>query len=266
MHPSSLLKVQCFLEHYADEIPTGGDRTRVLEVGSKSYHVQDTYRPLFGDEQFRYTGLDLEAGPNVDLVPAKGAVWDELERESVDLVVSGQTFEHNPFFWVTFAEMARVLSPGGFAVIVAPGAGNIHRYPYDCWRFYPDSWLGLCAFTGLELVETLFESDETAERVPGGSWRDCAMIARKPRLEGAAAKTFYERLDQIAKPFAQGSIPMPAPLLERGPAFGRYEEKVKELHPVRPIRSLSRRLQGKGVPNLERDEHFLGSAGRPPKS
>lgn len=266
MHRSSLLKVECFLEHYRDQLPRSAEKCRVLEVGSKAYHVQDTHRPLFEGDRFAYTGLDLEAGPNVDLVPAKGIVWDELPEESFDVVVSGQTFEHNPFFWVTFAEAARVLSPGGFLVVVAPGAGDIHRYPYDCWRFYPDAWLGLCAMTGLELVETLFESDETAERVPGGKWRDCAVIARKPALEGASKEAFYAQLGRIAAPFAEGAPALPPPHLERGPAFRLYEDSVKASHPHRPVRALRRRLQGKGVPQLEQDSHFLGSEGRPART
>ena len=33
---------------------------------------------------------------------------------------------------------SRVLVPGGLACIIAPGAQGVHRFPVDCWRFYPD--------------------------------------------------------------------------------------------------------------------------------
>lgn len=35
--------------------------------------------------------------------------------------------------------MARILEPGGTMLVVAPSAGIVHRYPFDCWRYYPDS-------------------------------------------------------------------------------------------------------------------------------
>ena len=57
----------------------------------------------------------------MDLVPKHPFVWNEIANETFDFVVSGQTFEHNPFFWITFAEMARVLTQGGLLLIIAPG-------------------------------------------------------------------------------------------------------------------------------------------------
>ncbi len=139
---------------------------------------------------------------NAYLVPAHNFLWNEIEDETFDLCISGQTFEHNPFFWVTFSEIARILSPGGVMCIIAPGAGPVHRYPYDCWRFYPDSWRSLCLLSGMVLVEDYFETDETASLVPGGKWRDCALIARKPVLEGALREEFYDQLGKIAAPFS----------------------------------------------------------------
>jgi ubiquinone/menaquinone biosynthesis C-methylase UbiE len=36
-----------------------------------------------------------------------------LRSNSVDVVVSGQAFEHIPFVWVSITEIARVLRRGG---------------------------------------------------------------------------------------------------------------------------------------------------------
>ncbi len=113
MHKSSLLKAEFFLKHYGESLPESGGLHRVLEIGSKSYESQDSYKPLFPEERFKYTGLDIEAGPNVDLVPAHNFLWNEIEDETFDLCISGQTFEHNPFFWVTFSEIARIPHPEG---------------------------------------------------------------------------------------------------------------------------------------------------------
>jgi SAM-dependent methyltransferase len=224
MHLSSLLKARLFVETYAGRGPAAAGRRRVLEVGSKSYDAQQTYRPLFPPEAFDYVGLDVEPGPNVDVVPAAGYVWDEIGDDSFDLCVSGQTFEHNPFFWVTFGEIGRILKPGGHAFICAPGAGSVHRFPYDCWRFYPDAWRALAALTGLELVESWFESDAAAEAMPGGMWRDSCAIVRKPAGDAAALN---DRLRALAAPhrgrgFALPDLPPP------GPAFGAYAAKAAE--------------------------------------
>jgi SAM-dependent methyltransferase len=58
---------------------------------------------------------------------------------SVDVVLSSSCFEHSEFFWLLFLEILRVLRPEGLFYLNAPSNGPFHRYPVDCWRFYPDS-------------------------------------------------------------------------------------------------------------------------------
>lgn len=200
MHVSSLAKMDSFLRVYAKEFPKGHDRTRLLEIGSKSYEGQPTYRKLIDDKSIQYTGLDLEEGLNVDLVPASGYVWPEITDESFDVCISGQTFEHNPFFWVTMAEISRVLVPGGFVCIIAPASQAVHRYPLDCWRFYPDSWAALCSLTGLDPIEIYVETDQMALNVIDGHIRDSMLIARRPLHRTQAIK---DRLKLITEPLKE---------------------------------------------------------------
>lgn len=245
MHASSLLKAELFLKHYAGKLPAGVARPRVLEVGAKSYNDHDTYRSLFPSERYAYTGLDVEPGGNVDLVPADGYVWTEIGNEAFELCISGQTFEHNPFFWVTFSEIARVLVPGGYACIIAPGAGQVHRFPYDCWRFYPDSWASLCALTGMTLVESYFESDDTAFVVPGGKWRDSALIMQRPVLSAAGTQSFYARLAEIVTPFRGRPFTMPSPAGGKGSCFTDYEARVRAQYGTGAFKAIGERLQGR---------------------
>jgi SAM-dependent methyltransferase len=49
-------------------------------------------------------------------------------------------------FWLVFLEIMRVLKPNGLFYLNAPSNGNFHRYPVDCWRFYPDSGNALVAW------------------------------------------------------------------------------------------------------------------------
>ena len=231
MHFSSYAKAELFLREYGIELERADALVRVLEVGSKSHHEQDTYRDLFPGGRFAYTGLDIEDGRNVDIVPNNPFIWNEIADCSFDLCVSGQTFEHNPYFWITFAEMARVLAPGGLAFVVAPGAGHVHRYPVDCWRFYPDSWPALCTLTGMELVESYFEGDELAARVEGGAWRDSAVIARKPLLDGDALGMFHQRLEKIVRLFHDEKLPVGRPTRE-GRWVQAYRDEMKARAPL----------------------------------
>lgn len=258
MHASSRIKVETFLKVYGQQIPRPSGKPRVLEVGSKSFSEQDTYRPLFDSDLYDYSGLDVESGLNVDIVPGKGYVWDEIANESFDLCISGQTFEHNPFFWVTFAEMSRVVSPKGFIFVVAPGAGEIHRYPYDCWRFYPDSWLALCSITGMEHIESYFESDDIARIVPGGMWRDSALIARKPEFNSADSENFYDQIGKLTSAFRTLDLSIGTPNLELGPCFKEYERSVTTAYQNSRLKNFRKLLRGKLPPLLQKGASFLG--------
>lgn len=203
MHQSSYAKMESFFRAYGGEFPEHLGKTRVLEVGSKAYEGQPTYRRLIDESCQHYTGLDLEPGLNVDIVAKSGFVWPEIDDCSFDVCISGQTFEHNPYFWVTMAEISRCLAPGGYACIIAPGAGVVHRYPLDCWRFYPDSWAPLCALVGLEPLEVYFETDAMALSVVDGHMRDSMVIARKPGTHDVATN---DRLTAITAPFRESNF------------------------------------------------------------
>ena len=111
MHQSSLLRMEWFAQKY---LPGLSEKGTVLDVGS--YAVNGSYRELFSDGGFHYTGLDVAPGPNVDFVVKNPYIWPELHDASFDVAISGQCFEHIEFPWLTMGEIARVLRPGGGAV------------------------------------------------------------------------------------------------------------------------------------------------------
>lgn len=199
--------MQAFHDHYMD------GPARVLEVGSKASQPHDTYRSLF--DGCDYLGLDVVAGPNVDYVPADAFHWAELEDESFDVVISGQMLEHNPYPWITFAEIARVLKKDGLVCTIAPSAGPVHRHPLDCWRFYPDSASAFCAYVGLDLVESYVESGQD-RMVKGHAWGDHMMIARRTSVDP-------ERLASIVAL----RVAPPQPAIGGGPASDMYEDSVR---------------------------------------
>jgi SAM-dependent methyltransferase len=158
---------------------------RIVDVGSLD--VNGTYRPLFATPPWTYIGVDMAAGPNVDLVLRTPYVWREILTDAIDVVISGQAFEHIPFFWITMLEIARVLKPDGLCCILAPSSGPEHRYPVDCWRFYPDGMRALADFARLDTVEAVTQWENTGDEI-SDAWHDTTLVCRKPLLSAWASR------------------------------------------------------------------------------
>lgn len=174
MHTSSLEHIDRLVGKY---LPTT-DGLNVLDIGSMD--VNGTYKRFFSSSQCQYLGVDMVAGPNVDIV-LKNSYRLPLASFSQDVVVCGQVFEHVQFFWLTWLEMIRVLRPGGHILLVAPSRGPEHRYPQDCWRFYPDGFEALALYGGLELMEV--STDWLPHRSEDSApWGDTVGVFRQRRL------------------------------------------------------------------------------------
>tara|TARA_B100000886_G_scaffold339482_1_gene305075 strand:- start:1046 stop:1747 length:702 start_codon:yes stop_codon:yes gene_type:complete len=132
MHVSALKSFIDFKEKYLKSID---GEIKVVEIGSQS--VNQSIKDLL-DKKFKYTGVDIIAGENVDLV-LKDPYKLPFENNSVDVVVSISTFEHTDFFWLTYLEILRILKPEGLFFLNVPSNSKYHRHSNDNWRFYPDS-------------------------------------------------------------------------------------------------------------------------------
>lgn len=179
MHLSSYQHMQDLIGRYLDR----SRRMEILDIGSCDVVTPDpaqpgSYRPLFENPGWRYRGIDLVPGKNVDIV-LPDPYRLPLPGGAADLIVSGQAFEHVEFFWLTFLEMARVTKPGGYIFLIAPSRGPEHRYPTDCWRFYPDSYRALARYAGLELAEVT--TDWAPHPVADSAqWGDTVGVFRRP--------------------------------------------------------------------------------------
>ncbi len=171
MHVSSYQHMQDVVARYL----SAQQPLSVVDIGA--YDVNGSYRSLFGNAGWSYVGIDLEAGPGVDIV-LTSPYRLPFASGSVDVVISGQAFEHIEFFWMTWLEMVRVLKPGGMIFLIAPSRGPEHRYPQDCWRFYPDGYRALAKYGECELVEV--STDWEPHPDPGSSdWGDTLGVFRK---------------------------------------------------------------------------------------
>jgi len=154
MHPSAYANAERFADRYLAGLSPG----KLLDVGSLD--VNGSLRPIFTNRGWHYTGIDRQAGKNVDIVNRRHTL--PFYPETFQVVVSSSALEHDPCFWITFWEMVRVVEPGGLIYICVPSQGKYHAHPVDCWRFQPDCWLGLAEWCPrAELVECYIDpSDE----------------------------------------------------------------------------------------------------------
>jgi SAM-dependent methyltransferase len=139
----------------------------VLDFGSGTSPNQTmTHRSLLGGYDVDYTGVDVREGNNIDTVMPK-PYKIPLKSRSVDVVLTGQVFEHVPFFWASLLEIARVMRPHALLLMTVPSRGHVHT-EQDCWRFYPDGVKAMAAWSRLELVEvfTDFPPRYPAEQDP----------------------------------------------------------------------------------------------------
>lgn len=177
MHLSSMEKMERFSTDYLkDRIH---ERLTIYDIGSQD--LNGSYRRFFTADNWRYFGIDMSTGKNVDIVLSSAYHWKELTSDSADVVISGQTLEHIEFPWLTMLEISRVLKPGGLCCIIAPAGGYEHKYPVDCWRIFPDGFRALAKISDIEVIET--NAQWTADHYEDDSevWQDCILIGRKKK-------------------------------------------------------------------------------------
>ena len=106
------------MKWFAENYLTAEKKLKVLDIGS--YDVNGNYRDIFESIGHYYKGLDMEGGPNVDIVPQNTYIWNEIKDDEYDAVISGQALEHIEFFWITIEEIIRITKEGGLICIIAP--------------------------------------------------------------------------------------------------------------------------------------------------
>jgi SAM-dependent methyltransferase len=150
-------------------VPRYTETFTVLDVGSMD--VCGTYKTLLPPHA-AYTGLDMAVGKNVDYVAKDPYCWEDLKDNSFDVIISGQCFEHVEFPWLTIKQIEKKLKHGGLVCIIAPSSGHEHRFPVDCYRYYPDGMRALSKWAGLTVLEANYNTNDP-------EWHDCILIATK---------------------------------------------------------------------------------------
>jgi SAM-dependent methyltransferase len=185
---------KAFFDIYADCIPSG----KVIDLGS-----QDVYGSLKSvcPEHLTYTGVDFVAGKGVDIV-LDDPYSLPFENNSVDVIVSSSVFEHSEMFWLVFLEIMRVLKPEGLFYLNVPSNGLFHRYPVDCWRFYPDSGNALVKWAQRNQYDPVLLESFTA-RQEGDVWNDFVAVYLKDKTY---LSRYTDRILDSKRNFANGII------------------------------------------------------------
>ena len=125
----------------------------VLDIGSKRLkRSHNTYSRLF-PPPFKYSGMDLEAGKNVDIVGYESIMG------TYDVVISGQVMEHISYPWEWLANLKQYFTK--YICIIAPNTWGEHRYPIDTFRYFPDGMRALFDYVGIKEVEIKKSGNDT---------------------------------------------------------------------------------------------------------
>lgn len=195
MHVTAMQNCQEFFDCYAKAF---AGPAKIVEIGSQD--VNGSLRSA-APKNFEYLGVDFVAGKGVDLVLQDPYVLP-LSSESADIVLSSSCFEHSEMFWLVFLEIMRILKPHGLFYLNAPSNGSFHRYPVDCWRFYPDSGRALVAWArrnGMKSV--MLESFVSAQA--DDIWNDFVAVFLKDESHKAR---YTSRIVDSKEDFMNGAV------------------------------------------------------------
>lgn len=203
MHPTALSNADYFFKAYLKQDSAGA---RIVEIGSQD--VNGSLRSVC-PRGMEYIGVDFIAGKGVDIV-LTDPYQLPFDDNSVDFCVSSSVFEHAEMFWVLFIEILRILKPNGLFYLNSPSNGQFHRFPVDCWRFYPDSgtalvnWAKRCNMNAalLESYISLQKCDRWNDFV-AVFLKDAAHIDRYPNRIIDTNKYFYNGLVYGSSEFLQ---------------------------------------------------------------
>jgi len=163
MHQGSLDLMADALQRYPE---TGAS---VLDVGA--FNVNGSYREYIVSLGWHYTGLDLEANSNVDIV-ADNPYHYPIESGHYDIVISGSVAYAVLDLVSWMKELVRVMHPQGLLVIVTPSFTKppVKSGP-DLWRMSEEALRELMTNTDvlndIRTVESGYDVCASAVRVWG---------------------------------------------------------------------------------------------------
>jgi SAM-dependent methyltransferase len=206
MHPTAKDNARLFLDVYVKE----DSNKLVVDIGAQN--INGSLKEIIPSGN-HYIGVDFVHGAGVDVV-LEDPYCLPFESSSVDVVLSSSCFEHIEFFWLIFNEILRVLKPQGLFYLNSPANGEFHRYPLDCWRFYPDAGKALVNWGNRSgYSPLLLESYTSLQRLD--IWNDFVAVFLKEQSCLAEYPTrMLDRIDDYTNGMIHGHADILRPQFE----------------------------------------------------
>ncbi len=203
-------------------LPAGKGKI-LVEIGSQD--VNGSIRQV-APQVAKYIGVDFAEGKGVDII-LDDPYTLPFDDNSIDVCVASSVFEHSEMFWLLFLEILRILKPDGLFYLNVPSNGTFHRYPVDCWRFYPDSGKALVTWAKRNnyspaMLES-FVSNQTSD-----VWNDFVAVFVKEEVH---AIKYPNRILQIKKDFYNGVVQNSLQFLNSS----SFDEDQKKLIAIKQI-------------------------------
>jgi len=129
----------------------------VLEIGSKHEDHQwwRDLRGQLGVADELWTGLDMEPGPNVDVVcDITKPPWPGELFGAFGTVICSEVLEHVKDPGMALEALLNFVAPGGTLIVTVPFGFPVHNFPADYWRFTPDGLRLLLSNVGFKSITT----------------------------------------------------------------------------------------------------------------
>ncbi|QDC99139.1 class I SAM-dependent methyltransferase [Candidatus Methylopumilus universalis] len=126
-----------FIELTINEFFSNSRHLKILEIGSYNVNGIDLRKFFLSPN---YTGSDIIAGPNVDLICAGQKI--RHPKNYYDITMSCECFEHNPHWKSTLANMIRMTKKNGFVIFTCATKGRIeHGTARSSPESSPGNWV-----------------------------------------------------------------------------------------------------------------------------
>jgi len=127
---------------------------RVIELGA--CEVNGSLRPLiesYGPAE--YVGVDIVAGPGVDVVCPAEKVLEKFGPASFDIVITTEMLEHVRDWRTAISNIKNICRPNGIILITTRSIGFIyHAHPHDFWRYETSDLERIFADCQIEKLES----------------------------------------------------------------------------------------------------------------
>jgi len=145
------------------------------------------YRALFRDRPYLKQDQLQFSPPAIDYV-CDAHNMSAISDNEIGTVLLLEALEHLQNPSRVADEIFRILRPGSYCIVTTLMTYEIHRTPYDYWRFCPD---GIChIFRSFKILELVLEHHRT---LPRGIW----CICQKPQDRNAINKVSPQHLPVV---------------------------------------------------------------------